>query len=100
MCLAGCILCIDRRGVLSAAGETQTFRAGFTPPAPILVTAADCLVQILQNVWLKEVLACLALRYDMYGLYVCSCHHQSYSYFMFPAVVYVLVLGWTLESLT
>ena len=82
VCLAGCILCIDRRGVLSEAGETQTFHAGFMPPASILVTAADWLVQILQNVWLKEVLAFLALRYDMYGLYVCFCHHQSSSYFV------------------
>jgi len=60
--LAGCTLCIDRRGVLSAAGETQTFHAGFTPPVSILITAADWLVQILQNVLLKEAIGLLVLE--------------------------------------
>jgi hypothetical protein len=81
VCLAGCTLCVDRRGVLSEAGETQTFHAGFTPPASILVTAADWLVQILQNVWLEEVIGLLGL--EVWHVWVgCFCHHQSSSYFI------------------
>jgi hypothetical protein len=101
VCLAGCILCVDRRGVLSEAGETQTFPAGFTPPASIFVTGADWLVQIVQKVWLKEVIGLLGL--EVWHVWV-VCLFLSWPIIFilcfFPAVGYVLVLGWTSESLT
>lgn len=93
--LAGCTLCIDRRWVLSAAGETQTFHAGFMPPASILITAADWLVQILQNVWLKEIIGLFGL--GVWHVWV-VCFLSSlviFIFYFFPAV-----LGWTSESLT